>query len=102
MKSFKSIIRVYVIAETLAESEKLTLTPGEEDILAFYFHAVKDDVLQQALARKNSGHFNKLATLYDISKWYEEKGFVTRKQYDFLKKSILDKPLNPKLYKDLL
>jgi hypothetical protein len=51
--------------------------------------------MPKAMLAKQSGRFNKIAALADIAKWYDEKGFVTEKQYAYLKKSIFDKMSDP-------
>lgn len=74
-------------------TEKVQLTPDEEQTLQLFFQLVTDEELKTALDTKKSGHFSKLAMLYDITQWYDEKKFVTKKQYEQLRKHILVKDL---------
>ena len=69
---------------------KKKLEPEEEDVLEKFLVPVHQQ-LPDALKKKEEGRFTKLAMIVDISKWYEEKGFVTQKQYDILKKYVFDK-----------
>jgi hypothetical protein len=74
-------------------TERQQLTPEEEQTLQLFFQLVTDEELKTALDAKKFGHFSKLAMLYDITQWYDEKKFVTKKQYEQLRKHILVKDL---------
>jgi hypothetical protein len=73
------------------EKEKLQLTPEEEDILQLYFQLIPYEKIEIEKTSAREGHFSKIAMLYDIAEWYESKKYVTRKQYEQLKKHIIDK-----------
>jgi uncharacterized membrane protein YgaE (UPF0421/DUF939 family) len=72
-------------------ANRIQLTPIEEEILQLFFQLISDERMKNALDAKKSNHFSKLAMLYDISQWYEKNNFVTKKQYEQLRKHILTK-----------
>lgn len=73
---------------------KFKLSPEEEDQLeTFLIDAYYP--LQGALEKKKAGRFTILAMVADMAKWYNDKEFVTTKQYDQLKKHVFDKMNDP-------
>jgi hypothetical protein len=73
--------------------ERQTLTPEEEQTLQLFFQLTSDTDLQTAIEAKNNGEFSQLAMLYSITQFYDQRKYVTKKQYQQLRKHILTKNL---------
>lgn len=78
---------------TTLPEDRLTLSPDEEKTLELFFQLTSNEKLQAAIEVKKSGNFSKLAMLYDITEFYDRLKWISKKQYEVLRKNIFNKKL---------
>lgn len=79
------------------QEDRLKLSFDEEKTLELFFQLIPNEELQTALEEEKTGTFSKLALLYDITEFYDKMKWVSKKQYEVLRKNIFDKQLQEKL-----